>query len=100
MPSHQTLTFISRNYTGDVLNFGLAKEQYVALHPEKAERIKFVIVGDDVAVDRVQGRIVGRRYSIKYYARVPIDVHELQWTSGNHLGLQNCWCVGLSWRRS
>ncbi|KAF8817412.1 dihydroxyacetone kinase [Phlegmacium glaucopus] len=52
---------IVKNYTGDVLNFGLAKEQYAALHPEKAERIKFVIVGDDVAVDRTQGKIVGRR---------------------------------------
>ena len=54
-----------RNYTGDVLNFGLAKEQYAALHPEKAERIKFVIVGDDVAVGRAQGAIVGRRYGMK-----------------------------------
>ena len=56
------LTSMPRNYTGDVLNFGLAKEQYAALHPEKAERIKFVIVGDDVAVGRAQGAIVGRRY--------------------------------------
>ncbi|KDR80673.1 hypothetical protein GALMADRAFT_135800 [Galerina marginata CBS 339.88] len=55
--SHMT----SRNYTGDVLNFGLAKEQYAALHPEKADRIKFVVVGDDVAVGRKQGKIVGRR---------------------------------------
>jgi dihydroxyacetone kinase len=56
------LTSMLRNYTGDVLNFGLAKEQYAALHPEKSERIKFVIVGDDVAVGRAQGAIVGRRY--------------------------------------
>ena len=52
----------TRNYTGDVLNFGLAKEQYVALHPDEADRVKFVIVGDDVAVGRTQGKIVGRRY--------------------------------------
>ncbi|KAK1219666.1 hypothetical protein PQX77_017617 [Marasmius sp. AFHP31] len=52
---------IVKNYTGDVLNFGLAKEQYAALHPEQAERVKFVIVGDDVAVGRTQGSIVGRR---------------------------------------
>ena len=51
-----------RNYTGDILNFGLAKEQYAALHPSKADRVKFVIVGDDVAVGRSQGKIVGRRY--------------------------------------
>lgn len=50
-----------RNYTGDVLNFGLAKEQYASLHPDKADRIKFVVVGDDVAVGRSQGAIVGRR---------------------------------------
>ncbi|KAF8159508.1 dihydroxyacetone kinase [Crassisporium funariophilum] len=52
---------IVKNYTGDVLNFGLAKEQYAAMHPEKAERLKFVIVGDDVAVGKAQGKIVGRR---------------------------------------
>lgn len=52
---------IVKNYTGDVLNFGLAKEQYAALHPEKADRVKFIVVGDDVAVGRTQGSIVGRR---------------------------------------
>ncbi|KAG5645704.1 hypothetical protein DXG03_005399 [Asterophora parasitica] len=52
---------IVKNYTGDVLNFGLAKEQYAAVHPEKAEQVKFVIVGDDVAVGKTQGSIVGRR---------------------------------------
>ncbi|KAI9464182.1 dihydroxyacetone kinase [Boletus coccyginus] len=52
---------IVKNYTGDVLNFGLAKEQYAALHPDKSDRVRFVIVGDDVAVGREQGKIVGRR---------------------------------------
>lgn len=51
----------TRNYTGDVLNFGLAKEHYAALHPDKSDRVKFLIVGDDVAVGREQGKIVGRR---------------------------------------
>jgi len=51
----------SRNYTGDVLAFGLAKEQYAALHPDEADKVKFVIVGDDVAVGKTQGDIVGRR---------------------------------------
>ncbi|KAG2129089.1 dihydroxyacetone kinase [Suillus bovinus] len=49
------------NYTGDVLNFGLAKEEYAARYPDKADRVKFVIVGDDVAVGKTQGSIVGRR---------------------------------------
>ncbi|KAH9940922.1 dihydroxyacetone kinase [Epithele typhae] len=52
---------IVKNYTGDILNFGLAKEQYAADHPDRAERVKFVIVGDDVAVGKTQGKIVGRR---------------------------------------
>ncbi|KAI0077705.1 dihydroxyacetone kinase [Panus rudis PR-1116 ss-1] len=55
------VVIIVKNYTGDVLNFGLAKEQYAALHPEKADRARFVIVGDDVAVGKTQGKIVGRR---------------------------------------
>ncbi|KAF4593368.1 Dihydroxyacetone kinase 2 [Pleurotus pulmonarius] len=49
------------NYTGDILNFGLAKEQYAALHPDKANQVRFVIVGDDVAVGKTQAKIVGRR---------------------------------------
>ncbi|KAN0088501.1 Dak1 domain containing protein [Tylopilus felleus] len=52
---------IVKNYTGDVLNFGLAKEQYAALYPDKSDRVRFLIVGDDVAVGREQGKIVGRR---------------------------------------
>ncbi|KAH9978323.1 dihydroxyacetone kinase 1 [Russula compacta] len=52
---------VVKNYTGDVLNFGLAKEQFAAQHPSKAEKVKFLIVGDDVAVGKTQGSIVGRR---------------------------------------
>ncbi|KAH9039372.1 dihydroxyacetone kinase 1 [Lactarius pseudohatsudake] len=52
---------IVKNYTGDVLNFGLAKEQFAAQHPSKADKVKFLVVGDDVAVGRTQGNIVGRR---------------------------------------
>lgn len=50
-----------RNYTGDVLNFGLAKEEFAASHPEKAHRVKFLVVGDDVSVGKTQGGLVGRR---------------------------------------
>lgn len=56
-----------RNYTGDILNFGLAKEQYAAQHPDKADRVKFVIVGEDVAVGKTQGKIVGRRSGSQSY---------------------------------
>ncbi|TEB29146.1 dihydroxyacetone kinase 1 [Coprinellus micaceus] len=52
---------VVKNYTGDILNFGLAKEQYAAKHPSEAEKVRFVIVADDVAVGRSQGKIVGRR---------------------------------------
>jgi len=56
-----TRSLAYRNYTGDILNFGLAKEHYAASHPDKINNIRFVIVGDDVAVGRTQGSIVGRR---------------------------------------
>lgn len=52
---------IIKNYTGDILNFGLAREKYLALHPESADRVKFLVVDDDVAVTRSQGGLVGRR---------------------------------------
>jgi dihydroxyacetone kinase len=46
-----------------VLNFGLAKERYLASHGQsgKDERVRFITVGDDVSVGRTQGSIVGRR---------------------------------------
>lgn len=46
-------------YTGDVLHFGLAKEQYAAANPGSNVRILFV--GEDVSVGRSQGSMVGRR---------------------------------------
>ncbi|KAK0184586.1 dihydroxyacetone kinase [Armillaria mellea] len=52
---------VVKNYTGDVLNFGLAKEQYAAEHGKKPNQVKFLVVGDDVAVGKTQGDIVGRR---------------------------------------
>jgi len=50
-----------RNYTGDILNFGLAKEKYSASHPDSAALLRFIVVADDVAVGKTQGTIVGRR---------------------------------------
>jgi dihydroxyacetone kinase len=45
--------------TGDVLLFGLAKEQHAVTHPGYPTDL--VIIGDDVAVPRKQGALVGRR---------------------------------------
>ena len=47
------------NYTGDALHFGLASEQYRSKGGEGDVRV--LLVGDDVAVGREQGAIVGRR---------------------------------------
>ncbi|QRV73972.1 dihydroxyacetone kinase [Ceratobasidium sp. AG-Ba] len=55
------ILMVVKSYTGDILNFGLAREQYCASNPSKAKSLKFVIVGDDVSVGKTQGEIVGRR---------------------------------------
>ncbi|KDN47109.1 hypothetical protein RSAG8_03886, partial [Rhizoctonia solani AG-8 WAC10335] len=52
---------VVKSYTGDILNFGLAREQYCAVNPSKIHSLKFVVVGDDVSVGKKQGEIVGRR---------------------------------------
>ncbi|KAG6832675.1 hypothetical protein H0H87_000857 [Tephrocybe sp. NHM501043] len=102
-----------RNYTGDVLNFGLAKEQYAALHPDKAEKVKFVIVGDDVAVGRTQGSIVGRRglagtvlvykiaEALAHRGASLDEVHNIaQWVASNvatiGVGLDHCHVPGTA----
>ncbi|ORY33982.1 Dak1 domain-domain-containing protein [Naematelia encephala] len=47
------------NYTGDALHFGLAAEQHRSAG--KKGDVRVLMVGDDVAVGREQGAIVGRR---------------------------------------
>ncbi|KAG6840249.1 hypothetical protein C0991_007942 [Blastosporella zonata] len=108
-----SLHMLALNYTGDVLNFGLAKEQYAALHPDKAEKVKFVIVGDDVAVGKTQGSIVGRRglagtvlvYKIAgalAYRGASLDeVYDIaQWVAANiatiGVGLDHCHVPGTA----
>lgn len=49
---------VVKNYTGDVLHFGLASERFKA---EGAGEVEVVVVGDDVAVGREKGGMVGRR---------------------------------------
>ncbi|KAL9099175.1 MAG: hypothetical protein Q9163_005291 [Psora crenata] len=48
---------IATNYTGDVLNFGMAVEKAKSL----GKKIEMVVVGDDVGVGRAKGGKVGRR---------------------------------------
>lgn len=61
--SSKGVLIIVKNYTGDVLHFGLAAEQTRAsLSKDEADKIRMVVVGDDAAVGRTQGGLVGRRY--------------------------------------
>lgn len=48
---------IVKNYTGDVFHFGAASEKAKVA----GKKTRVVIVGDDVAVGRKQGKLVGRR---------------------------------------
>jgi dihydroxyacetone kinase len=48
---------VVKNYTGDVIQFGLARER--SKFP--SESIKMIVVGEDVALPRSQGKITGRR---------------------------------------
>ncbi|ORY73441.1 Dak1 domain-domain-containing protein [Leucosporidium creatinivorum] len=51
---------IVKNYTGDVLQFGLAKERWAATHLGE-DSVRLLVVGDDVSVPRSQGKLTGRR---------------------------------------
>ncbi|KPV78333.1 uncharacterized protein RHOBADRAFT_23334 [Rhodotorula graminis WP1] len=51
---------VVKNYTGDVLQFGLAKERYSATHLD-SDSVRMIVVGDDVSVPRSQGALTGRR---------------------------------------
>lgn len=55
--SEQGVLLIVKNYTGDVLHFGLAGERARALGIDT----EVVVIGDDVAVGRSKGGLVGRR---------------------------------------
>ncbi|SCZ90153.1 BZ3500_MvSof-1268-A1-R1_Chr1-3g01807 [Microbotryum saponariae] len=51
---------IVKNYTGDVLHFGLVKERWAATHLGE-DSVRLLVVGDDVSVGRAQGQLTGRR---------------------------------------
>lgn len=52
---------VVKNYTGDVIHFGLAAERFRASGGAAHGDIEVVVVGDDVAVGREKGGMVGRR---------------------------------------
>lgn len=55
--SEKGYLLIVKNYTGDILHFGLAAERAKAL----GMNVELVIVADDVAVGRTKNGLVGRR---------------------------------------
>lgn len=57
MPKEKGVLVVVMNYTGDVLNFGMAVEKARASGIE----VDMVVVGDDVGVGRKKGGKVGRR---------------------------------------
>jgi dihydroxyacetone kinase len=52
---------IVKNYTGDVIHFGLAAERVRASSDGATGGVEVVVVGDDVSVGRAKGGKVGRR---------------------------------------
>ncbi|KAJ6145847.1 dihydroxyacetone kinase Dak1 [Penicillium chermesinum] len=57
VPTEKGVLVIPMNYTGDVLNFGVAVEKANAA----GVRAEFFVMGDDVSVGRKKGGKVGRR---------------------------------------
>lgn len=57
VPREKGVCVIIMNYTGDVLNFGMAVEKARA----GGREVEMVVVGDDVGVGREKGGKVGRR---------------------------------------
>lgn len=60
--SRGTLVLV-KQYTGDVLTGGLAKERWTAGHPSPTpnETLAMLVVGDDVSIGRSQIALTGRR---------------------------------------
>jgi hypothetical protein len=76
------------NYTGDALHFGLAAEQFRSKGLGEA---RVLMVGDDVAVGREQGSIVGRRY-------VHSSSNSLLSADETEDSLEPFWCTSLRLR--
>ncbi|KAK9449619.1 Dak1 domain-containing protein [Limtongia smithiae] len=52
-----SFVLVVKNYTGDVLHFGLAAEKAKAA----GQNVLMIIVGDDISVGKAKGGLVGRR---------------------------------------
>lgn len=59
LPRNQDVLVIVMNYTGDILNFGVAVEKAKTM--QNSRNIDMVVVADDVGVSRSQAGKVGRR---------------------------------------
>ena len=59
VPVGKGVLILVMNYTGDVLNFGVAIEKAKAINPSR--RVEQLVVGDDVGVPRSKAGKVGRR---------------------------------------
>lgn len=57
MDKSKGVLVVVMNYTGDVLNFGMAVEKARS----RGVEVDMVVVGDDVGVGRARGGKVGRR---------------------------------------
>lgn len=61
-PHSKGTLVVVKNYTGDIINFGLAAERYKARSlKDKSGDAQLVVVQDDVAVGKKKGGLVGRR---------------------------------------
>ena len=60
VPASQDVLVIVMNYTGDILNFGVAVEKAKALG-EGNRKVEMIVVADDVGVGRSKAGKVGRR---------------------------------------
>lgn len=57
VPSDAGCLLVITNYTGDCLHFGLAVEKALA----RGRNCRMVVCGDDVSIEKSQGKLVGRR---------------------------------------
>lgn len=60
VPSEKGTILVITNYTGDCLHFGMACEKANAAGFQEG-KVAVITCGDDVSVEKKEGRLVGRR---------------------------------------